>query len=70
MPTPAKGLLPEDEIKCDVCGELHVVRAQSSLADTSTAARLMLYAYCTNPRPGKYYVGTIGGWSNRGPKVK
>ena len=27
--TTGTGLQPEDEIRCDVCGELHVVRAQS-----------------------------------------
>ncbi len=68
--TTGKGLQPGDEIKCDVCGDVHAVRPQSSLADTSTAARLMLYAYCRKPRPGKYYVGTIGGRSNRGPSVR
>ena len=68
--TTGKGLQPDDEIRCDVCGVIHVVRPQSSLANTSTAARLMLYVACTKPRPGQYYVGSIGGTSNRGPKVR
>ncbi len=68
--TNSKGLQPDDEIKCDVCGEVHVVRAQSNLSDTSIAAREMLYAFCSKPRPGKYFVGTIGERSNRGPTVR
>ena len=68
--TISKGLQPGDNFHCDVCGEIHAVQLQASLANTGTAARQMLYTFCTKPRPGKYFVGTIGGWSNRGPKVR
>ncbi len=68
--TTGKGLQPGNEITCDVCGTRHVVRAGSTLSDTSTAAREMLYVFCPKPRPGEYYVGTIGGRSNRGPTVR
>lgn len=70
MATTGTGLQPDDEIKCSVCGEVHVVQPLSSLADMSTAEAVMLYAYCTKPRFGVYYVGSIGGQSNRGPVVK
>ena len=37
---------------------------------TSIAAREMLFCHCTKPKIGQYYVGNVGGQSNRGPVVK
>ena len=63
------GLKPDDQIRCSACGELHTVSAQSGLVGSSIAARDMLYCYCSKPQIGKYYVGNVGGQSNRGPIV-
>ena len=64
------GLKPDDQIRCSACGELHIVRLHSDVGSTSTAAKEMLYTFCTVPTIGLYFVGAVGSESNRGPIVK
>lgn len=54
-------------IHCKVCGEEHQTKgARGASVD---AVKQMLYVYCAKPSHGLYYVGSIGGASNRGPIV-
>jgi hypothetical protein len=62
------GLQLGDTIKCKVCGGEHEVKGSKGAQTDSTKA--MLYVFCAKPRPGLYYIGTIGGESNRGPIVR
>ena len=64
-----KGLQPGDAIHCALCGDVHVLEAQDGRS-TSIAVRDMLFCHCTQPTNGRYYVGDVGGQSNRGPVVK
>lgn len=61
-----KGLQAGDVIRCKVCGHEHQVTGATDPADT-TAAKDFLYVVC---RKKRYYVGSIGGDSNRGPILK
>ena len=63
------GLQPGDAIPCKRCGEVHVLKA-SDVMSTSMAAREMLFCLCPQPTIGLYYVGNVGGQSNRGPVVE
>ena len=60
------GLQPGDAIQCNHCGEVHVLKGTDG-GDTSSAARALLFCHCTKPTIGLYYVGNVGGQSNRGP---
>ena len=64
----AKGLQLGDVIHCTHCGQEHTVTGVTSSNVESVKA--MLYVVCRKPKPGKYYVGSIGGTSNRGPIVR
>lgn len=54
-------------IRCKVCGHEHTTKGTHS--SNVEAVKNMLYVYCSKPQPGNYYVGSIGGKSNRGPIV-
>lgn len=63
-----KGLQLGDVIQCKVCGDEHTTKGTHS-SDVD-AVKKMLYVFCPKPKPGNYYVGSIGSESNRGPIAK
>lgn len=62
MPT---GLQIGDTIHCKVCGRDHVTIGAKG--NPTTAAKDFVYVLCRN---ALFYIGSVGGSSNRGPIVR
>lgn len=50
--------------RCNICGNLHVIMEPKG--SPITAAQEFCYVFCLKPRPGVYFIGTVGGVSRRG----